>query len=53
MDFAPKFSAFQSGSHGDGEADVARRAIFISRMVRPMQDSFTAIERVRKVVVTK
>ena len=36
------FSKFQSSSDGD----VARRAFLVGRMVQPMQDSFTAIEKV-------
>ena len=49
VDFAPMFTSFQSGSHGDGGTDVARKAFLISQMVRPMQDSFTAIEKVKHI----
>ena len=41
VDFAPMFNQFQST-----EDDVARKAILVGRMIQPMQDSFTAIEKV-------
>ena len=41
MDFAPMFTQFQSS-----QGDVARRTMMIRRFIQPMQDSFSAIERV-------
>lgn len=42
VDFGPMFSQFQT----TGSADVARRAFLVHRLLQPMQDSFTAIEKV-------
>lgn len=42
VDLAPTFSQFQPT---DG-TDVARRAFLVHRLVEPMQNSFTAIEKV-------
>lgn len=42
VDFASTFSQFQTSD----SADVARRAFLVHRLVQPMQDSFTAIEKV-------
>ena len=41
VDFAPMFSQFQSLN-----TDIARTTLLIRRMVQPMQNSFTAIEKV-------
>lgn len=42
VDFAPMFSQFQATGNGD----IARRASLVHHLVRPMQESFTAIEKV-------
>ena len=46
MEYTQQFSTlFSSGGHGDN--DVARKTMQIRRMLQPMQDSFTALEKVR------
>lgn len=47
VDFGPMFSQFQTTD----SADVARRAVLVHRLVQPMQDSFTAIEKCTKPVI--
>ena len=46
VDFATKFSEFSSEG-----SDVGRNAIALRRMAKPMQDSFTALEKVHIVAV--
>lgn len=46
VDFAPMFSQFQSLN-----TDIARTTLLIRRMVQPMQNSFTAIEKCMKPVI--
>ncbi len=41
VDFAGKFSEFSSEG-----SDVGRKAMAVRRMAKPMQDSFTALEKV-------
>ena len=42
VDFADLFSSTFMGD----DTDVARKALAIRKMVKPMQDSFTALEKV-------
>ena len=44
MDFAPKLMPSSSKS---GDSDVARRFMAVRQLVRPMQDSFTAVDKVQ------
>ncbi|XP_064387875.1 delta(3,5)-Delta(2,4)-dienoyl-CoA isomerase, mitochondrial-like [Halichondria panicea] len=46
VDFAGKFSEFS----GEG-SDVGRKAMAVRRMAKPMQDSFTALEKCSKPVI--
>lgn len=48
VDFVPVFSQFQATS----DTDIARRAFLIRHLVQPMQESFTAIQKVQQLAGT-
>jgi delta(3,5)-delta(2,4)-dienoyl-CoA isomerase len=46
VDFAPMFTQFQTAG-----GDVARRTVLVRRLIQPMQDTFSAIEKCMKPVI--